>query len=138
MFIIIYVFITNKKNLLGTARKDYVWFEKKILKMEMSTFGVIKNIWYHETLFLRGVLIFDHLFHIIFCDNFLFLSLSLSSLDKNNGERKRKRKNKMIMGIWERKLSKNCHKVVVQISFLISKIDTFHMVIIINYIFLYV
>jgi len=46
------------------------------------------------------------------------LLFSLFSLVKNNGERKRKRKNNIIVWVWERKLSKSCHKVVVQISLL--------------------
>jgi len=49
------------------------------------------------------------------------LLFSLFSLVKNNGERKRKRENKRIMWVWERKLLKNCHKLVVQISFLLIK-----------------
>jgi len=49
------------------------------------------------------------------------LLFSLFSWVKNNRERKRKRENKRIMWVWERKLSKSCHKRVVQISFLIHK-----------------
>ena len=43
---------------------------------------------------------------------------SLFLLVKNNGEKKWKRGDKNVIWAWERKLSKNCHKMVVQISFL--------------------
>ena len=46
------------------------------------------------------------------------LLFSFFSLVKNNGEKKKKRENKRVMWEWERKLSKNYHKVVIQISFL--------------------
>jgi len=49
-----------------------------------------------------------------FCDNLFFLLFFWSK----TMERKKGRENKKIMWVWERKLSKNCHKVVVQISFL--------------------
>ena len=45
---------------------------------------------------------------------------SLFLLVKNNGERKRKRENKNVMWVRERKLSKSCHIMVVQIWFLHS------------------
>jgi len=40
---------------------------------------------------------------------------------KQGREKKKKRENKNIMWVWERKLSKSYHKVVVQISFLFKQ-----------------
>jgi len=50
-------------------------------------------------------------------------SFSLFLLVKNNGERKRMRESKNITWVWERKLSKSYHKMVVQISFLLCLIN---------------
>ena len=54
-----------------------------------------------------------------FDDNFHFLSSHWSKTIERERERnkKRKRENKNIMWVWDRKLSKSCNKVVVQISF---------------------
>jgi len=50
------------------------------------------------------------------------LHFLLFLLVKNNRERKKKRENKNIMWVWERKLSKSCCKIVVQISFIYKDI----------------
>ena len=62
----------------------------------------------------KWVVIFEQSFDI----TFVTTSFSFFSLVKNNVERKMKRENKRIMWVWERKLSKSCHKMIVQISFL--------------------
>jgi len=62
---------------------------------------------------------FEQPFHT----TFMTTSFSLFLLVKNNGERKRMRANKIIMWVWERKLSKNYHRVVVHISFLFLQIE---------------
>ena len=114
---------------LGDFYDDVYWsYDMYILEMyDFYPLRLLRNFIYacYLNLMWRRAVYFLNIYIIRVYYRFnrnraLHLSFSLFSLVQNNRERKMKRENKNVMWVWERKLSKSCNKVVVQISFLFS------------------